>query len=433
MDESIKLGNLGVLVDAALAKHRVTFAQQAAFIGLINGIFVVVSFVFGWLALAVIWPAIPNFTGNQIITDGIILGVFSIPTLLLIAFFMAWQSAASIVICGHHGYEGVELPTVIKAVGRAAMPAAGVLFAQILVFVPFLAVCALVLAFNLAAIQALAPPLLIVLFIILVALRTLSFFSANLALDGRHRFLSALINSAKMVMQRGPIRIFGVTALITSINLGLFIGLFFAFLTIFGQIPNGIVEFLEILDNPMGVVALLFLAYIVTIFFTPKIQILAYTLYHYAEVVKEHDKPGLASRSLAGAMDIAIVAIMFTASFYAAAALVSGGSFTVSQMNVFAIIIVIIAFFAVYTIYNVYFEAFGGGQTLAKRAFGLIVRGQANATIGVMQSFVRNILRIADIFGFVAIVYNRDHRRLGDLLSLAIVEYKNEGDADVSG
>lgn len=430
MNDSIKPGNLGLLADAALVKHKNTFAQQAAFAGLINGIFAVVGLVFGWLSLAVLWPAIPNFTGNQTITDGIVLGVFSVLVLLIAAVFIAWQSAATIVISKHHGCEDAKPPAVIKAVAKAALPAASVLFAFILVFVPFLAVFALIIAFNLSAIFALAPPLLLVLFLILIVLRTLSFFAVNLAVDGKHRFLSALFNSSKMVLRQGFFRIFCITALLTTINLGLFFILFYTLLIIFGQYPGDLIELLMIFANPLGVAALLFLAYLIMLFVTPKTQILAYALYNPAGCSPEHDQPGLASRSLATALDIIIVGSIFTACFYGAVTLVSGGGFALSQMNFFAVIITIVAFFAVYTIYNVYFEAFGGGQTPAKHVFGLVVRDQNGGGIGLMQSLVRNILRIVDIFGFVAIVFNKEHRRLGDLLSLTIVEYEKEGPAD---
>jgi uncharacterized RDD family membrane protein YckC len=424
LDDSIKPGNLGLLADMALSRHKNTFAQQAAFAGLINGIFAAAAFIFGWVSLAVIWPAIPNFTGNQTVTDGIILGTFSILMLLIVAFFVAWQSAATIVVCKHHGRDDTDLRATIKAVTKAAMPALTVLFALILIFVPFLAAFAFVIAFNLDAVSGTAPPTLFALFMILVVLRTLSFFAVNLAVDSKHQFLSALVNSAKIVIKQGFVRIFAATALITAINLGIFLGLFFALLTIFGQVPANLTDFLEILANPMGVAALMFLAYLITIFATPKTQILAYTLYSSADAVKEHQQPSLASRSLAAALDIVIVGTLFAICFYGAAVLVSGGGFALSQMNVFAAIIAIIAFFAVYTIYNVYFEAFGGGQTPAKYLFGLIVRGQNEQSIGIMQSLVRNVLRIVDIFGFVAIVFNKEHRRLGDLLSLATVDYK---------
>lgn len=433
MKDSTKLGNLGLLVDAALAKHKNTFASQAAFIGLINGIFAIVAFAFGWLSLAIIWPIIPNFTGNQTITDGIILGAFSILMLLVVAFFMAWQSAATIVICKYEGQSNAGLQATIHAVARAASPAMSVLFAQILMFVPFLVVFALVIAFNLPAMLDLAPPLLLVLYLILILLRTVSFFAVNLAVDGKYYFLSALIQSGKIVANKGFLRILVSTALLTTINLGLFVSLFNALLMLFGQFPSDFFEFFAIFYNPMGVSALLFLAYLIIVFITPKTQILSYALYSPANCPPEHVRPGLGSRSLATVLDIIISGSIFAVSFYGAAMLVSDGQFTLPQMNIIAIIIAVIAFFVVYTIYNIYFETFGGRQTPGKRVFGLIVNDQTGGDIGVIRSFVRNILRIVDAFAFVIIVFNSEHCRLGDLLSLTKVEYENEGDAtDVS-
>jgi len=432
LDNSTKLGNLGRLVDVAFAKHKSTFASQAAFMGLINGMFAVLAMSAGWLGLAVVWPAIPNFTGNQTITDGIILGVFSIIMLLIVAFFLAWQSAATIVVCKYKGQPNTTLQTTIRGVLKSALPALSVLFALILIFVPFLAIFALVVVFNLSAIFDLAPPLLVVLFMILVMLRTFAFFAVNMAVNGEHRFLSAIINSTKVVMQRGPIRIFAITGLITTINLGLFLVLFAVFLSLFGQYPADLFEFLVILYNPMGIAALLFLAHLVTIFITPKTQILAFTLYNPSEVETTLKSPGLASRSLSAALDMAIIGAIFIAAFFGAATLFSGGLFAFSQMNVFATFIASFAFFVVFAIYNSYYEVFGGGQTPAKRIFGLVVRDHEGGDIGIFQSLVRNVMRVADIFGFVAIALDSEHRRVGDLLSLAKVEYKKEEGADVS-
>ena len=422
MHNRIKSGNLGALTDIALTKHKSTYAQQAAYAGLINVIFAACVFAFGWLGLAVIWPAMPNFTGNQTITDGIILGIFSILMLLVVALFLAWQSAASIVICKQHdsgNSDNLQVVTVIKA----ARPAASVLFAVILVFAPFLVVFALIAVTNFS----LAPPLLFVLFLILTVLRAISFYAVNMALEGEYRFLSALVHSAKMVARQGAVGIYAIVATITTINLAAFLGLFFVFLTIFGQFPANIFDFAETLQNPMGIGALLFLAYLITIFITPRMQILAYTLYAPTDLTITRKHPGPASRSLAAALDIIIVAAVFAVCFYAAVLLVSGGNFALSQINIFAAIIAIIAFFAVYVIYNVFFEVYGGGQTPAKRVFGLIVNGAAQNP-RLLQSLVRNILRIADVFGFVAIAFAREHRRLGDFLSLMTVEYKKESD-----
>ena len=432
MDDSIKHSNFGWLADVAFGNHKSTFASQAAFMGLTGGVFAIVAFVFGWVSLAVVWPAMPNFTGNQIITDGIILGIISIPMLLIVAIFMTLQSAATVVVCKHHGRADSDMATTIKNVAKAALPAISVLFAQILVFVPFLAIFALIIAFNLSAIEHLAPPLFFVLFLILVVLRTFSFFAINLALDGneKHRFLSCLLRSAKKVMQAGLVRIFSVTFIFTTINLGLFISLMYTLLVVFGQYPADWLEFFAIFYNPMGVASLLFLSYLIMIFVTPKAQIFAYTMYHSLDVPTGHGSPGLASRSLAVALDVAIIGPIFSLCFYGAASLVSGGGFVLSQMNLFAAVIAIIAFFGVFTVYNIFFETIGNGQTPAKHIFGLIVCRADGTNIDFVQSLVRNVLRIVDIFGFVAIIFNKDHRRLGDILSLAIVEYKE--DADVS-
>jgi len=419
-----KANNFGILIDIALENHRKTFALQTAFMGLINVVFICFTFILGVVGLFVIWPAIPNFTGNAIINDGIFLGIFSIVTLFVIMFFLMWQSVAAIIVCKYRDSE--DLQSIIKAILKASLSALTVLFALTFAFAPFLVAVALVAAFNLSAFMNLAPILGLGLFIIFIVIRTLSFFALNLSLSGNGHFLSALANSTKMVFQRGAIRIFAVVTLITMLNLGLFIGLLLVLLVLFGQYPADFLGFLEILDNPMGILALLFLAYIITAFLTPKLQILAYTIYNSHNTPRQHDRaaPGLASRALATVLDIAICAVFFAAFFYGAAMLFSGGGFVVSQLNMAAVIITIIAFLVVFTIYNIYFEVFEGGQTPAKHLCGLVVLSQDSERLGLAQSLVRNTLRIVDIFGFVAIIFNKEHRRLGDMLSLTIVKYK---------
>ncbi|MCL2574094.1 MAG: RDD family protein [Defluviitaleaceae bacterium] len=428
MDNHGKLGNIGILTDISFAKYKSNFAQYAAFIGFISVIFAISIFVIGWVSLVWVWPAIPNFTGNQPITDGIVLGVFSVLMLFVVAFFLAWYSAASIIICANNDTrEGGQLaPRLsLKDVTKSAFLVVGVLFANILIFMPFLAIIALAAATNLSSIQQLAMPLLSVLYFVFVALRTLFFFASNLASRGEYRFLSAFLQSMKMVAQKGIIRIFAVTTLITSINFGIFFGLFIFLLVIFSQYPTDLLGFLEILVNPLGVVALLFLAHLVAIFVTPKIQILAYIVLNSSGGGDmKHEQPNLASRTLATVLDLAIVAGVFGICFYGTALLASGGVFMIEQMNFLAVVITIIAYFAVYTIYNIYFESFGGGQTLGKRIFGLVVRDHNGGSLNLVQSLVRNVLRIVDIFGFVAIAFNKEHRRLGDMLSLAVVEYE---------
>ncbi|MCL2377073.1 MAG: RDD family protein [Defluviitaleaceae bacterium] len=424
MEKHDKLGNIAMLTDIAFASYKKTFALQAGMMGLIGSVFIIVTLAFAQVSLAVILPAIPNFTGNQTITEGIILGIIVIVILFVIAFFLMWQAAIGAVICRHDKGKDTDVLDIIKAAGKAAVSVLTVLFAFILLFVPFLVIFTFIAAVNLSAIFNLALPILIVLSLIFITIRTFSFFAMNLTLDGSHRFLSAIIQSAKMVMRLGFLRIFVITASTIIVNFGVFTLLFSGILAVFGQFPTDILGLVDLVTNPIGTGALMFFAYLATLLITPKTQILAHTMYSWQSLRSKQDAPDIASRSLSAAMDIVIVGVFFAAIFSGAARMVSGGDFAVTDMNVFAMVIVLIAFFIVFTIYNIYFEVFGGGQTPAKRFFGLIVRGRDDSHISLAQSFVRNMLRVVDIVGSLAIMFNKQHRRVGDMLSLAMVKYQ---------
>ena len=378
MEKHDKLGNIAMLVDAAFARYKKTFALQAAMMGLIGSIFIITALALAYAGLSMILPAIPNFTGNQTITEGITLGIFAVVILFVIAFFLMWQSATNVIICKYDNGKDTDVVDIIKATIKAVASVLTVLSAFILLFVPFLVIFVFVAAVNLSDIFNLALPMLIALSLIFIIIRTFSFFAMNLTLEGSHRFLSAVVQSAKMAIKMGLLRIFTVTALTTIVNFGIFALLFSAMLAIFGQFPTDILGLVAILFNPLGTGALMFFAYLITLFITPKTQILTYTICNVQNgQVKQPNAPDIASRSLSAALDIIIVAVFFVTIFSIAARMVSGGYFTLADMNVLAAAITIIAFFIVFIIYNIYFEIFEGGQTLGKRFFGLIVHHRA--------------------------------------------------------
>jgi len=120
-------------------------------------------------------------------------------------------------------------------------------------------------------------------------------------------------------------------------------------------------------------------------------------------------------------MDVSFAGIAFTVLFYAVSLVL--GNQNPFQMGFAGAVTTAIAFFAVLTLYNIYFEVFENGQTPGKRALCLVVLNDQGMPPSLLQSLVRNVLRIVDVFGFVAMIFNRNHRRLGDMLSLTAVEY----------
>ncbi|MBI4574974.1 MAG: RDD family protein [Planctomycetes bacterium] len=70
------------------------------------------------------------------------------------------------------------------------------------------------------------------------------------------------------------------------------------------------------------------------------------------------------------------------------------------------------------------------GQTLGKRVCGIVVRRQAGGPLSWRESFVRNVFRVVDFFGYeplvgiLAIVYSRHSQRVGDRLAGTVVVRK---------
>jgi uncharacterized RDD family membrane protein YckC len=79
--------------------------------------------------------------------------------------------------------------------------------------------------------------------------------------------------------------------------------------------------------------------------------------------------------------------------------------------------------------YPILFEVFWQGRTPGKNVFGLAVVHDDGTPVKWNASFIRNTLRVADFFplmyatGFVAILLNREGKRLGDLVAGTLVTY----------
>ena len=79
--------------------------------------------------------------------------------------------------------------------------------------------------------------------------------------------------------------------------------------------------------------------------------------------------------------------------------------------------------------YPILFEVFWQGKTPGKNIFGLAVVHDDGTPVGWHASFIRNTLRVIDFFplmyatGFIALLLNRDGKRLGDLVAGTVVTY----------
>ena len=89
-----------------------------------------------------------------------------------------------------------------------------------------------------------------------------------------------------------------------------------------------------------------------------------------------------------------------------------------------AVFILMLMFFAIEWFYGVLFETFMNGQTPGKYILGLRVLSDDGRPIDGMQATLRNLLRVADMFGavgLIAMLLNSKYKRLGDLVAGTIV------------
>ena len=84
--------------------------------------------------------------------------------------------------------------------------------------------------------------------------------------------------------------------------------------------------------------------------------------------------------------------------------------------------------------YFVLFEAFWHGQTPGKRVMKLRVLKDSGRSITLFESMTRNLVRIVDnlpslyVVGLIAMLCNRQHKRLGDLAAGTIVVHERADD-----
>ncbi|MEO7728347.1 MAG: RDD family protein, partial [Burkholderiales bacterium] len=94
--------------------------------------------------------------------------------------------------------------------------------------------------------------------------------------------------------------------------------------------------------------------------------------------------------------------------------------------------IMMIVAFLLEWFYPVFFEVWGNGATPGKRSFGLVVLNDTGTPVGFGASVTRNLLRAVDFlpflyaFGLIAMLLNRDFKRLGDLAAGTIVVYRDK-------
>lgn len=151
-------------------------------------------------------------------------------------------------------------------------------------------------------------------------------------------------------------------------------------------------------------------------------------------VAFSYELAGLGSRFLALLIDTVIQGVVITTLFIAVAVAATRAHLTAAalhldpktfQSTVFAVALLL--FFTIFYGYFVFFEKAWNGQTPGKRALGIRVVRDGGYPVELMDSIVRNLIRILEMsLGFyflsvVSMVLSSENKRLGDYAAGTIV------------
>lgn len=94
--------------------------------------------------------------------------------------------------------------------------------------------------------------------------------------------------------------------------------------------------------------------------------------------------------------------------------------------------LIAIGFFLIYWGYSVFFEVYRDGMTPGKKSQGIYVCHDDGTPITLQASLIRNLLRVADFLpvgfmaGILAMMFNRQSQRLGDMVAGTLVVYREQ-------
>ena len=135
-------------------------------------------------------------------------------------------------------------------------------------------------------------------------------------------------------------------------------------------------------------------------------------------------KAGIGSRFYAALIDTGLLALIAFVGYYVNRNFIMElGNTLGNWLGAFGGIIV----FALFWGYYMVFEVTTNGQSLGKRALGLRVIKEGGYPIGFADSAIRNLVRLVDFLpffygaGLLAMLINKDWRRLGDLAAGTLV------------
>jgi uncharacterized RDD family membrane protein YckC len=107
-------------------------------------------------------------------------------------------------------------------------------------------------------------------------------------------------------------------------------------------------------------------------------------------------------------------------------------SFFLNTLGDLGIGLLLVSIFVLEWFYPVLFEVYRQGATPGKNAMKIKVLHESGTPVNWSASMIRNLLRVVDFlpflygFGLVAMLFNEDFKRIGDLAAGTVVVYQEE-------
>ncbi|WP_257459111.1 RDD family protein [Archangium lipolyticum] len=145
---------------------------------------------------------------------------------------------------------------------------------------------------------------------------------------------------------------------------------------------------------------------------------------------------GIGYRCLAYLIDIVLLFLFWVVAYFTFTLLVSDVLGFFEGLSGFTRTLMVVGVFATQWLYWTVCEVVMGGQTPGKRLIGIRVVRVDGSPVGVLESAVRNLVRVVDFLpglyatGCLSMLLTRQHRRLGDLLAGTLLVREERIDLD---
>ncbi|WNG58876.1 RDD family protein [Archangium gephyra] len=145
---------------------------------------------------------------------------------------------------------------------------------------------------------------------------------------------------------------------------------------------------------------------------------------------------GIGYRCLAYLVDLFILFVFWVVAYFTFTLLVSDVVGFFQGLSGLAQTLLVVGVFATQWVYWTAAEVLMGGQTPGKRLVGIRVVRVDGSPVGVLESAVRNLVRVVDSLplvyavGVLSVLLTRQHRRLGDLLAGTLLVREERIDLD---